>query len=89
MSERRSAADLQRILDSLIGDTGVVLSGDLPDGKPASSGQSAELMIVLSRYEVENDLIILDPSEYDGLRELCQAHSDMELGPNELFSFLS
>ena len=31
--ERRSAADLQRILHSLIGDAGFVLSGNLPDGE--------------------------------------------------------
>jgi hypothetical protein len=31
--ERRSAADLQRILDSLIGAAGFVLSGELPDGE--------------------------------------------------------
>jgi len=31
--ERRSAADLQKILDSLIGTSGFVLAGDLPDGE--------------------------------------------------------
>lgn len=31
--ERRSAADLQRILDSLIGDDGFVLSRNLPSGE--------------------------------------------------------
>ncbi|ORY24001.1 hypothetical protein BCR39DRAFT_548111 [Naematelia encephala] len=73
--ERRSGADLQRILDSLIGDEGFVLSGNLPD--------------VLLSYETDHDIIILDPSEYDGLRLLCSQHADLELGPKELFSFLS
>ena len=44
---------------------------------------------MLSAYESENDLIILDPSEYQGLRALCTAHAEMELGPVELFQFLS
>ncbi|RXK40938.1 hypothetical protein M231_01786 [Tremella mesenterica] len=73
--ERRSAADLQRILDSLIGDAGFVLSGDLPD--------------VLFTYEKEHDIVILDPSEYESLRMLCVQHADLELGPKEMFSFLS
>lgn len=35
--ERRSHADLQRILDSLIGPAGFVLSGNLPDGESVHS----------------------------------------------------
>jgi hypothetical protein len=46
-------------------------------------------MVVLNAYETQHDLVILDPSEYEGLRALCGAHSDMELGPSELFQFLS
>ena len=46
-------------------------------------------MSVLATYEHKNHLVILDPSEYEGLRALCGAHSDMELGPSELFQFLS
>jgi hypothetical protein len=44
---------------------------------------------VLIKYEIDNDLIILEPSEYDSLRSLCQEHDALELGPDELFSFLS
>ena len=43
---------------------------------------------VLCAYERDHDLIILDPSEYDGLRTLCSQHADLELGPRELFNFL-
>ena len=46
-------------------------------------------MSVLAAYETKHDLVILDPSEYEGLRALCGAHGDMELGPSELFQFLS
>jgi len=90
-SERRSAADLQRILDSLIGDAGYVLAGDLPDGTSNArlGAFDMRLILVLAAYEKEHDLVILDPSEYEGLRALCGAHGDMELGPSELFQFLS
>ncbi|KAL7419332.1 hypothetical protein Q5752_006170 [Cryptotrichosporon argae] len=73
--ERRSDADLQKILDGLIGAAGVILSRDLPDR--------------LVNYEKDNELIILDPGEYEGLRALCEAHPDLELGPKDLFDFLS
>ncbi|CAD6590003.1 MAG: hypothetical protein TREMPRED_005592 [Tremellales sp. Tagirdzhanova-0007] len=73
--DRRSVPDLQRILDSLIGPEGFVLSANLPD--------------VLSEYENHHDLVILDASEYDGLRTLCSQHSDLELGPKELYNFLN
>ena len=36
-AERRSAADLQRILDAMIGSSGFVLAGDLPDGMSNSA----------------------------------------------------
>ncbi|KAK4684860.1 hypothetical protein P7C73_g5304, partial [Tremellales sp. Uapishka_1] len=74
-AERRSAADLQRILDSLIGDAGCVLSAQLPD--------------VLTAYETSHNLAILDASDHDGLRTLCAQHPDLELGPKELLAFLS
>ena len=43
---------------------------------------------VLSKYETAHEMTILDPGEYNGLRELCSMHSDMELGPEEMFQFL-
>ena len=97
--ERRSDADLQRILDSLIGESGYVLSVNLPDGScnPCSyiiggdcaRGDERLTDVVLIQYEEDHDLIILEASEYDGLRTLCAQHDNLELGPKELFSFLT
>jgi hypothetical protein len=88
--ERRSAADLQRILDSLIGDTGFILTRDLPNGELVFNARMREGSsgAVLLGYETAHDLTILDPAEYQGLQELCSLHSDLQLGPNELFNFL-
>ena len=84
--ERRSAADLQRILDSLIGDAGFVMAGNLPEGE---FGWRPELIeSVLAKYESAHDLTILDPAEASGLRQLCAMHSEMELGPDEMFQLL-
>ena len=43
---------------------------------------------VLAKYESAHDLTILDPAEANGLRELCAMHSEMELGPDEMFQLL-
>lgn len=43
---------------------------------------------MLDSYERDNDLIIIDPSEWEDLRSLCAKHGDLELGPKELFGFL-
>ena len=82
----------------MIGPAGFVLSGNLPDGKSTSTLTFRQLetvvhpdvvfIPVLLSYEVNHDLMIVDPSEYDGLRTLCAQHSDLELGPKELFNFL-
>lgn len=86
---RRSTADLQRILDGLIGTSGSIRCGDLPDGEsnplhiPLGADHS-----VLIKYEIENDAIILEPTEYDGLRYLCTQNPDLELDSKDIFGFL-
>lgn len=44
---------------------------------------------MLLKYEQDHDTIILEASEYDSLKALCSEHTDLELGPKEMFSFLS
>lgn len=44
---------------------------------------------MLAEYERKNDLVILDPSEYESLNVLCEQAGDLELGPTDLFQFLS
>ena len=43
---------------------------------------------MLAKYETAHDLTIIDPAEAHNLRALCEMHSDMELGPEEMFNFL-
>jgi hypothetical protein len=43
---------------------------------------------VLIKYEIDNDAIILEPSEYQGLRSLCAQNPDLELDSKDIFSFL-
>lgn len=87
--DRRSTADLQRILDGLIGGQGSIRCADLPDGEStAHRSVRADLPLVLLKYEVENDAIILESSEYDGLRALCQQSPDIELDAKDVFAFL-
>jgi hypothetical protein len=43
---------------------------------------------VLIKYEIENDAIILEPSEYEGLRTLCAQSPELELDWKDIFSFL-
>jgi len=87
---RRSTADLQRILDGLIGTSGSIRCGDLPEGESCL----LHLIIfhanssVLIKYEIENDAIILEPSEYEGLRTLCLQSPELELDSKDIFSFL-
>jgi hypothetical protein len=98
--ERRSAADLQRILDSLIGDDGFVLSRNLPSGeslrccssrlgRDASPRSRRLTRPVLLAYEQEHDLVILDTHDHEGLQLLCSQHDDLELGPQDVFNFLT
>ena len=89
--EHRSSADLQSISDSLISPAGFVLSGNLPDGKSSKSSHLVgytDAFAVLSAYESDHHMAILDPSEAEAFRKLCSQHSDLELGTKELFSFL-
>lgn len=99
--ERRSDADLQKILDSLIGGRSHVLSRDLPDGACLSCISSCvhalhtwrsdgELTrpLVLRAYEREHAIIILEEGDYESLEGLCREHGDIPLGPQEMFGFL-
>ncbi|ORX33969.1 hypothetical protein BD324DRAFT_643657 [Kockovaella imperatae] len=74
-SNQRSDSELQSILDSLIGEAGYILCGDLPDG--------------MCTYEREHDVTILDPGEDVVLRDLVKPHGDLRLGPEEMFGFLN
>jgi hypothetical protein len=87
---RRSTADLQRILDGLIGTQGSIRCGDLPEGESKSALPHIPHTNhpVLIKYEIDNDAIILEPTEYEGLRTLCAQSPDLELDSKDIFSFL-
>jgi len=87
---RRSTADLQRILDGLIGSQGSIRCGDLPEGESSLLHPIFLTLInaVLIKYEIDNDAIILEPTEYEGLRTLCAQSPDLELDSKDIFSFL-
>jgi hypothetical protein len=53
----------------------------IPESSPANHS-------VLIKYEIENDAIILEPSEYEGLRTLCSQSPELELDSKDIFSFL-
>lgn len=43
---------------------------------------------MLLKYEIEHDVVILETSEYDGLRMLCEQSPDIELDAKDIFAFL-
>ncbi|KAK8847502.1 hypothetical protein IAR55_005360 [Kwoniella newhampshirensis] len=73
-SSRRSDAELQEILDTFVGDGDTVLTCNLPD--------------LISKYERDHHIKILDHQDFHGVQELCEQYPDLELGPAELFGFL-
>ncbi|WRT64675.1 uncharacterized protein IL334_001609 [Kwoniella shivajii] len=72
--DKRSDAEFQQILDTFVGDKETVLTGSLPD--------------LLTGYERDHGIKILDEADFVGVQQLCDQYPDLELGPTDLFAFL-
>lgn len=46
-------------------------------------------LTVLDTYERTHSDVILDAADHETLRKLCEQHTDLELGPQELLHFLT
>ena len=100
-SSRRSTEDLQRMLESMMGDRESVLSHELPDRAYYSclstvrvrprwvlASWSAKIS-VLEAYKAATGVTILDADELETVEQYCAANGDLELSPDSLFTFLS
>ena len=65
-----------------------VLCTELPSCKPHVQSCLQDWQSVIRSYEVEHDIVILDPEDYENVVKQSELHPNLALEPENLFQFL-